>query len=75
MFVDCGTENFMSIKWLDEFMVGHKGFICGGCFKNIFNHEKVKDIDIFFENISDFENAVIYFDSLTVGYVGDDKGE
>lgn len=54
-------------------MTGHKGFICGGCFKNIFNHEKVKDIDIFFKNQSDYDEAVQYFDSMTPGYEGDDK--
>jgi len=55
-------------------MTGHKGFICGGCFKNIFNHEKVKDLDIFFKNQVDYDEAVEYFDSKTVGYEGDNKG-
>ena len=61
-------DNYWMLNWLDEFMTGHKGFICGGCFKNIFNKEKVKDLDIFFENRSDFEEAIEYFDSMTVGY-------
>ena len=61
-------DNYWMLNWLDEFMVGHKGFICGGCFKNIFNKENVKDIDIFFENMSDFNEAVQYFDSMTAGY-------
>lgn len=61
-------DNYWMLNWLDEFMEGHKGFICGGCFKNIFNQEKVKDLDIFFENSSDFENAVQYFDSMTANY-------
>lgn len=65
-------ENFWILNWLDEYMTGHKGFICGGCFKNIFNKEKVKDLDIFFENESDFDDAVQYFDSQTPGYDGDD---
>ena len=57
-------------------MIGHKGFICGGCFKNIFNEEKVKDLDIFFECKNDFDEAVQYFDSQTVGYEGsDERGE
>lgn len=56
------------LNWLDEFMEGHKGFICGGCFKNIFNNEKVKDLDIFFKSESDFEEARDYFDSMTAGY-------
>lgn len=35
-------DNYWMLNWLDKFMEGHKGFICGGCFKNIFNQEKVK---------------------------------
>lgn len=61
------------LNWLDKFMAGHKGFICGGCFKNIFSKEKVKDLDIFFESRADFDDAVCYFDSMTPGYEGDDK--
>ena len=38
------------LNFLDKFMMGHKGYIAGGCFKNIFNGEKIKDIDIFFDN-------------------------
>lgn len=73
MLIKQERENFWILNWLDEFMTGHKGFICGGCFKNIFNHEKVKDIDIFFKNQTDYDEAVQYFDSMTPGYEGDDK--
>lgn len=45
-------------------MQGHKGFIAGGCFKNILSREKVKDVDIFFHNQSDFDEAVAHFNSL-----------
>ena len=55
------------LNWLDQFMIGHKGFICGGCFKNIFNKEKVKDLDIFFKSKVDFEEAVSYYDNQTIG--------
>lgn len=61
-------DNYWMLNWLDKFMEGHKGFICGGCFKNIFNQEKVKDLDIFFQNKGDIEEAVDYFDSMTAGY-------
>ena len=61
-------DNYWMLNWLDKFMEGHKGFICGGCFKNIFNQEKVKDLDIFFQNEGDREEAVDYFDSMTAGY-------
>lgn len=73
MLIKQKRENFWILNWLDEFMEGHNGFICGGCFKNIFNHEKVKDLDIFFKSKSDWEDAVQYFDSMTSGYEGDDK--
>lgn len=69
MLVKQERENFWILNWLDEFMTGHKGFICGGCFKNIFNHEKVKDLDIFFKSKDDWQDAVYWFDSQTRGYV------
>lgn len=75
MLVERNIENFQNLNWLDEFMWYHKGFICGGCFKNIFNHEKVKDLDIFFKSMRDWEDAVLYFDTKTVGYALDDKRE
>lgn len=74
MLIKQERDNFWMLNWLDEFMTGHKGFICGGCFKNIFNHEKVKDLDIFFKNRMDFDEAVQYFDSQSTGYEGKYKG-
>lgn len=62
MLIERETDNFYNLKWLDTFMVGHKGFIAGGCFKNIFNGEKAKDLDIFFENENDWKDAVEFFD-------------
>lgn len=73
MLIKADRDNFWVLNWMDEFMVGHKGFICGGCFKNVFNKEKVKDLDIFFENGGNYDDAVQYFDSMTPGYEGDDK--
>ena len=68
-------DNFQMLHWLDELLIGHNGFIVGGCFKNIFNKEKVKDIDIFFHCHEDYDEAVDYFDRMTVGFNGDDKLE
>lgn len=56
--------NYRQLWWLDKFLVGHKGFIAGGCFKNIFNGEPVKDLDIFFENNQDFIEAQRYYKQL-----------
>lgn len=47
---------------LDIYMAGHNGFIAGGCFKNIFNGEKIKDVDVFFKNQEDFISACSYFE-------------
>lgn len=75
MLIKESRDNYWMLNWLDEFMMGHKGFICGGCFKNIFNKEKVKDLDIFFESREDFKKAVEYYDSKTAGYWIDEDDE
>lgn len=75
MIVNKPIDNYTKLLWLTHFMEGHKGFICGGCFKNIFNNEKVKDLDIFFHSRSDWEDAVHYFDTMTSGYELDDVRE
>ena len=60
-FIIDTPDNFWQIRWLDKYMEGHKGFIAGGCFKNILSGERVKDIDIFFESESDFQEAIDSF--------------
>ena len=62
-------DNFMNIRFLDKYLVKTNGFVAGGCFKNIFNGEKVKDFDIFFRNREDYTQAV----NLYTSYVKDDK--
>lgn len=57
MYIVKSVWDYAKIKWLDEYMIGHKGFIAGGCFKNIFNGGKTKDIDVFFETETDFMEA------------------
>ena len=56
--------NFRQLYFLDKFLIGHKGFVAGGCFKNIFNKQAVKDIDMFFESKENFNDAVKYFKDL-----------
>lgn len=58
-FVIDTPDNFWQIRWLDKYMEGHKGFIAGGCFKNILSGERVKDIDIFFEMEGTILNRLI----------------
>lgn len=40
-------DEFFKLSFLKRFLLGTNGIIAGGCFKNIFNGERVKDIDIF----------------------------
>lgn len=58
LFRQASPWEFIAVKQLDKYMIGHKGYIAGGCFKNIFNKEKFKDIDVFFENEEDYKEAV-----------------
>lgn len=52
---------FFKIRRLDKYMTNHKGYIAGGCFKNIFTDTKIKDLDIFFNNVEDFNHALEYY--------------
>lgn len=38
--------NYPQIMFLKEFLVGHPGFIAGGCFRAIFAGSKPTDVDI-----------------------------
>lgn len=62
MYIRKNIDDFQHLKFLTSYLEGHKGFIAGGCFKNIFKKEQIKDIDIFFKNQDDFNDAVIYFE-------------
>lgn len=55
-------EHIFALRQLDKYMANHQGFIAGGCFKNLFNGERIKDIDVFFLNETDFVCAVESFD-------------
>lgn len=62
-FTEKLANQISKVRFLDLYMAGHNGFIAGGCFKNIFNNEKIKDVDIFFESESDFISADLYFEA------------
>ena len=55
--------NYPQLKKLYFYIKGTKGFIAGGCFKDIFLGNKVRDIDIFFENEEDYKNALKVYKS------------
>lgn len=61
MFKEKSVDNYSKVRLLDTFMEGHNGFIAGGCFKNIFTGSKIKDVDIFFKNNTDYTNAVEFY--------------
>lgn len=64
MLVERPIENFYKVRWLEKYLFGHSGFIAGGCFKNLFSDEKLKDIDVFFRNETDYVKAEMFFDAL-----------
>jgi len=49
---------YRELHQLRQYVKGTKGFIAGGCFKNIFQKQVVRDIDIFFDCEDDFNQAV-----------------
>lgn len=55
------NDDLFQVRKLDKYMEGHKGFIAGGCFKNIFEKKAFKDVDIFFEKMEDFKKALELF--------------
>lgn len=72
MFNKDNIDNFPQLKFLKSFLIGHPGFIAGGCFKDIFSSQEPHDIDMFFRNSEDFYKAVSYFennkDDYSAGY-------
>lgn len=47
-----------ALSRLDKYMIGHEGFIAGGCFKDLLMDKHIKDIDVFFKNKEDYEESV-----------------
>lgn len=50
-------SHFKNLSFLSEYLHGHNGYIAGGCFKDIFTGNKVKDIDLFFVTEDDYKDA------------------
>ena len=73
MIINKNVGDFAMLGWLNQYMDGHKGYIAGGCFKNILSGQRAKDIDIFFENEVDYYEAESYFDKQTSTYNREDK--
>lgn len=60
-YITKDKNTFFKLSRLDTYMTGHKGYIAGGCFKNLFTDTKVKDVDIFFLTQEDFLEAEKYY--------------
>lgn len=62
------TESYVDYKGylgkLTKYLVVPESYIAGGCFKNIFNKEKFKDLDIFFESEDTYKRAKEYYKTL-----------
>ena len=50
--------NYIELNGLQKYVKNTKGFIAGGCFKDLFQGKKTRDVDIFFENEDDYKAAV-----------------
>ena len=63
MTIPIGEGKYIEIvpKEIEKIPVRGYRKLAGGCFKNILSGERVKDIDIFFESESDFQEAVNLF--------------
>lgn len=55
------ADDFVQLGHLKRYLKGIDGFIAGGAFKNIFEGQKVKDIDIFFSSQAAWLKAVKKF--------------
>jgi len=60
-FEAINSLEFPQLTFLKTHLEGHAGFIAGGCFKNIFEKNKIKDIDMFFKSQEHFDAAVRFF--------------
>lgn len=60
-FIEKSAAVLPKVRFLDIYMMGHKGYVAGGCFKNIFQGERLKDIDLFFESEKDWVGADLYY--------------
>lgn len=50
--------NFMQLSFLQKYALYDNAIVAGGCFKNIFNNEKIKDVDLFFRNEVDYNESI-----------------
>lgn len=54
-------SDFEQLFFLRKYLVGHNGFIAGGCFKDIFLKREVRDVDIFFRSLEEASVAIALY--------------
>ncbi|QIK70866.1 hypothetical protein G7062_11415 [Erysipelothrix sp. HDW6C] len=58
-FIERDFDELREISFVSYYTRGLNGsFIAGGCFKNIFEKVPAKDIDVFFDNKTNYEEAI-----------------
>lgn len=57
------SADFPQMNYVHKYLIGTNAYISGGCFKNIFKGEKLKDIDLFFRSEEDFQKGLKEFNS------------
>lgn len=57
-FIQKAAFNYVELKGLQRYVKDTKGFIAGGCFKDLFQGKKTRDVDVFFQNEEDYNNAL-----------------
>ena len=53
--------NYVELKVLQKYIKNTRGFVAGGCFKDLFSGKITRDIDIFFENEKDYNEALTLY--------------
>jgi hypothetical protein len=69
-FVKKPAFNYTHLKGLRKYIKNTKGFIAGGCFKDIFSGKKLRDVDIFFPTEEDYNKALEIYTKKCKGKKG-----
>lgn len=57
-YVDKDVFNFRQLIFLNKYALYDNAIVAGGCFKNIFYSEKIKDVDLYFRNKTEYNAAI-----------------
>jgi hypothetical protein len=61
-FIPDDARNYPQLHFIKGLLAGTQGYVAGGCFKDILNGKKPRDLDVYFKNDIDFNEAVGLFD-------------